>query len=110
MNSAEESEQRLRDAAVELRTSHARFSTLASDLADRLSVRFPHAGGPSSPELLDAIERALGLLRLAEAVAELHRQNVLDESAARQRLRDECPGFSEHSYRAAFADGLFSTR
>ena len=111
MDAARESHRRrLRDAAVELRTSHTPHSIKASDLADRLAGQFPDAGGSSSPDVLDAIERANGLVRLAEEVADLHRQNVIDDSTARQRLQDEHPGFSEQSYRAAYAHGMYVTR
>ena len=100
----------LRDAAVELRTSHTPHSIATADLARRLAERFPSVTAVSSSELLDAIERAISLIHLAEELAELHRQRLIDESTARQRLKDEYPGFSEGSYRAAYAHGLFVTR
>lgn len=100
---------RLRDAAVELRTHPPRSSYAKADLPQRLAGQFPDVAGPSSPDLLEAIEQALGLLEGAEELADLVR-SAIDEATARQRLMDDFPGFSERSYRAAYAEGMFLTR
>lgn len=110
LNVGDSRQRQLRDAAVELRTSHSPRSIEAADLAQALARRFSSVERPSSRDIDDAIERALGLIQLAEELAELQRQHRIDEQTVRQRLMVEYPGFSEDSYRAAYAEGLFVTR
>lgn len=103
-------QQRLRDSAFELARAQRRKPSGPADLRRRLAERFPDLGGENSPVIWGALDQAFALIRRAEEVAELYRQQLVDESTALQRLQAQFPGFSDAIYRAAYADGLFATR
>lgn len=100
----------LRDAAFISALKQRRQPTGPVTARRLLAERFPDMGEENSPLIWGVLDQAVALVRRAEELAELHRQQILDQATAIQRLSAQFPGFSEDTYRAAFGEGLFSTR
>lgn len=78
-----------------------------NDALARLQERFPRA---TTDEITQAFNAARYLDDCAYDVADKHRDGVHAEAEAMALLRECCPGFSEATYKHAFAQGMFSSR
>ena len=73
-----------------------------ADAVTILSASFPDAA-PTT--LTDAVERALNLKWSAYTLYANVKKRILTEQHAQHALRTEQPGFSDHTYGRAWADG-----
>jgi hypothetical protein len=94
------------DAAFEL-ARDANTGAAQAELPGRLQDRFPHA---AAEMISQACSSAVRLHDMAYDVADKHRDAVHSEAAALVLLREGCPGFSERTYKSAFAQGMFESR
>lgn len=60
--------------------------------------------------ITEAYLLACRLHDFAYCVADKHRDGAYSQSEALVMLREQCPGFPEHTYDSAFAQGLFESR
>jgi len=96
----------LLDAAYE-RAESAYTDEAHANAVKRLERRFPNAD-PNT--IAEAYALARRLKSTAEELADRTWRGELREGHARKALQDRCPGFSDETYRSAFARGLHNTK
>jgi hypothetical protein len=78
-----------------------------AEAKDRLQQRFPHTDFDT---ITEAYLTACQLHELAYDAADKHRDGVHSRADALAMLQERCAGFSQETYRKAFAQGLFESR